>query len=126
MYYRVYSNCGAVLAKQQADHDPSVGRISVDFVPPPHTAASVIRCISKKEHLDNSKQSQLFISIGSTSPIDGHISMLTSSRPGSTPEDPMALVESQNPINSGPVKRQLQVIIESCQLIFGSSVKWLR
>jgi len=99
LYYRLYRNYAAVRSKQPADsNNPSVGRISVDSVAPPHTAASIIRCISKIEGLDNSKQLQLFTSISSTSPIgEGHVSILTSNSPGSTPEDPMAFVELQTP-----------------------------
>jgi len=100
LFYRIYKDDGAVLSKQPADpNDPSVGRISVNSVPPPHTAASIMRCISKTEQLDNSKQSQLFVSISSASPIgEGRVSILTSNRPGSTLEDPMAFVESLSPI----------------------------
>jgi hypothetical protein len=94
IYYRVYKQHGAVLSKQPADpNKPSVGRISVDSVPPPHTAESIMRCISKMEGLDNSKTSQLFIDISSESPIgDGLVSILSSDRPGFMPENPMAFV----------------------------------
>jgi hypothetical protein len=100
VYYRIYKKDGAILSKQPADpNDPDVGRIRVDSVPPPHTAASIMRCISKREELDNSKQSLLFVSISSESPIDeGHVSILTSSRPGATLDNPMAFVESPDPV----------------------------
>jgi hypothetical protein len=94
IYYRVYKQHGAVLSKQPADPNiPSVGRISADSVPPPHTAESIMRCISKIEDLDSSKTSQLFIDISSEYPIgDRPVSILSSDRPGSTPENPMAFV----------------------------------
>ena len=99
MYYRVYRNYSAIRSQHPADsNDPSVGRINVDSVPPPHTAVSIMRCISKAEKLDYSKQSQLFTSISSTSPIgEGHFPILTNDRPGSMPEDPMAFVELPAP-----------------------------
>ena len=99
MYYRIYKNYGAVRSQHSADpNDASVGRISVDSITPPHTAASIKQCISKAEKLDNSKQLQLFTSVSSTSPIgEGHLSILTSDRPGSMPEDPMAFVELPDP-----------------------------
>jgi len=83
-----------VLSKHPADPSkPSVGRINVDSIPPPHTAESMMRCISKIEELDNSKQSKLFIDVSSEFPIgDGHVSMLSSDRPGSSPGKPMAFV----------------------------------
>ncbi|KIM71222.1 hypothetical protein PILCRDRAFT_830490 [Piloderma croceum F 1598] len=94
LYYQVYKNSIAVKSKQPAHPDDSyVGRISVDFVSPPHTAKSIIRCISKIEELCLSTESQLFTNISSESPIgEGHVSILTSDRPGFTPEDPMAFV----------------------------------
>jgi len=94
LYYRVYKQHGAVLSKQPADpNKPSVGRVSVDFVPPPHTAQSLMRCISKIEELDNTNKSQLFIDIASEFPMgDRHVSIHSSDRPGSTPENPMAFV----------------------------------
>jgi hypothetical protein len=102
VYYRVYNDYGAVLSKQPADpSDPSVGRISVDSIPPPQSAISIMRCISKAEELDSSKQSQLFTSISSESAMgEGHVSILTTNRSGFTPEDPMAYVELPTPVTS--------------------------
>jgi len=99
LYYRVYKTSGAVRSKQPADsNDPSIGRISVDSVPPPHTAASIMRCISKTEKLEYSNGSQLFIDPFSESPIgEEHVSILTGDPPGSTPENPMAFVEDPHP-----------------------------
>ena len=113
MYYRVYRNYSAVRSQHPADsNDPSVGRINVDSVPPPHTAASIMLCMSKAEKLDNSKQSQLFTSISSTSPIgEGHFPVLTSDRPGSIPEDPMAFVELPVPVDPfATYTKQLRVL----------------
>jgi hypothetical protein len=105
-----------VKSKQPADsNDPYVGCINVDSIPPPHAAASIMRCISKIEELDNTWQSQLFTNISSESPIsEGHVSILTSDRPGSTPEDPMAFVELPSPA------KQLRVIRDSGQLEYKS------
>jgi len=104
LYYRVYQQYGAVPSRQPADSsDPYVGRISVDSVPPPHTAVSIMRCISKTEELANSKKLQLFINISSDSPIgDGHVSILASDCPGCTPEDPMVFVELPSPAVAQP------------------------
>jgi len=100
LFYRVYKDDGAVLSKQAANpNDLSVGCISVNSVPPPHTAVSIMRCISKTEQLDSSKPSQLLVNISSESPIgEGRVSILTSNRPGSTLEDPMAFVQSLAPV----------------------------
>jgi len=95
VYYQIHKQKrGAVLSKRPADsNDSYVGRISVDFIPPPHTAASIMRYISNIEELDGTRESQLFTSISGKSPIEGHVSILTIDRPGSTPEDPMAFVQ---------------------------------
>ena len=94
MYYRAYNDCAAVLSKWPAgSEDPTVGRISVDCIPPPHTAASIMRCLAKNEEFEHSKESQLFINISSEFPIgEGHVSILSSNRPGYTPEDPIVFV----------------------------------
>ncbi|KIM78070.1 hypothetical protein PILCRDRAFT_602777 [Piloderma croceum F 1598] len=101
LYYRVYKKRRAVKSKRPADPScPWIGRISVDSVPPPHTATSIIRCISKAEEFDNSEDSQLWSNSLSESPIRGeHVSILTSNRPGSTPEDPMAFVKLPDPVD---------------------------
>ena len=82
-----------MLSKHPADSNkPSVGRINVDSIPPPHTAESIMRCISKVEEL-STKNVQLFNSISSEFPIgDGHVSILSDDCPGSTPEDPLVFV----------------------------------
>jgi len=96
LYYQVYKNNTAVESKQPAHpDDPFVGHINADLVSPPHMAKTIIRCISKIEELSHSTDLdvQLFIKISSELPIgEGHVSILTSDRPGSTPEDPMAFV----------------------------------
>jgi hypothetical protein len=94
VYYRVYGSHTAVPSKHPVDsNEPSVGRINVNCIPPPHTAKSIIRCISKIEKVEKFGILRLFTSISDESPIgDGHVSILTSNRPGPTPEEPMAFV----------------------------------
>jgi hypothetical protein len=97
VYYRVYNkDSGAVLLHHPAGFDdPSVGHINVNSIPPPHSAASIIRRIKKIEKLGCSGEPQLFCNISSEFPLgEGHLSILTSDRPGSTPKDPMAFVAS--------------------------------
>lgn len=98
MYYRLYNNNGAMPSKHPAQsNDLSVGRIKVISVPPPHTAASIMKCISNTERFKNTMQRQLFVNIYSEFPIgEGHVSILAGDRPGSTPANPMAIVELQD------------------------------
>lgn len=97
VYYRVYNkDTGAVPLHHSAGSDDLlVGRISINSIPPPHSAASIARRITKIEKLGCTGQPQLFCNISSESPLgDGHLSILTDNRPGSTKENPMAFVAS--------------------------------
>jgi hypothetical protein len=52
-----------------------------------------MRCISKIEEQNLSKNSRLFNTISSEFPIgEGHVSILSADCPGSTPEDPLVFV----------------------------------
>jgi hypothetical protein len=99
VYYQIFKKHRAIALKHPAHpNDPHVGRISVNIIPPPHTAASIMRCISKAEALDLANGSQLFPSVLSELPFDeGHVSILTSDCPGASPEDPVALVDTPAP-----------------------------
>jgi hypothetical protein len=104
---------GAVISKRPVDSNSRyLGSINVDCIPPPHTAKSITRCISKIEKVDKFGIPQLFTSMSDESPIgDGHVSILTSNRPGPTPEEPMAFVVRT---------KQVRVDIRSGQLKFKS------
>jgi len=97
LYYRVYNrDSGAVpLHHHASSDDPPVGHISLNSIPPPHSAASIMRRITKIEKLGCTGESQLFCNISGESPLgEGHLSILTDDRPGSTLENPMAFVTS--------------------------------
>jgi hypothetical protein len=115
VYYQVYKNSTAIESKHPAHpDDPYVGHINVGLVSPPHTAKSIIRCIAKIEELFPSTDLhvKLFINISSESPIgEGHVSILTSDRPGSTPEDPMAFVMEELPYPQ--FTKRMRVTLES-------------
>ena len=82
-----------------ASNDPTVGRMSIHFLPPPHTTASIKLCISKSEELDNSRGWQLFTDASSEYLLgDRYISILTGDRPRVTFENPMAFVEPTAPV----------------------------
>jgi hypothetical protein len=74
--------------------DLPLGRIDAHFVAPPHTVASLKRCISNAERFTYFDCDKLFIDISSDSPMDDElsVSILTNEGPGTTPEDSMALV----------------------------------
>ena len=83
-----------------------------------------MRCISRTEELADLRHPRLYINIDSESPIgDNYVSILTNNRPGSTPESPMAFVESPDPppiIESPPpaITSRMRVISVSCQSMF--------
>jgi hypothetical protein len=95
VYYLVYTENGARPSKQSVKfHDPHLGRVWAKQVTPPHTVASLKRCICEVEEISQSAciRGKLFDTTSSESPLsDGPISILTGDGPGSTPEEPIAL-----------------------------------
>ena len=94
MYYRIYTEDGAILTKQPIDSQhPSLGRINVDAIALPHTTASIKRCIARAEQLGYPISSQLFASISSESPMsEARVELMTNGFPGFNPENPMVYV----------------------------------
>ena len=80
---------------------PSLGRIRVDSVTPPHNYVIIKRCISKVEQTPAITYASLFADISCNTPLkeDQTISFLRSDYPGLSPEEPMAIV--LNPIPDG-------------------------
>ena len=80
---------------------PSLGRIRVDSVTPPHNYVIIKRCISKVDQTPAITHASLFADISCNTPLkeDQTISFLRSDYPGLSPEEPMAIV--LNPIPDG-------------------------
>ena len=77
---------------------PSLGRIRADSVPPPHSPASIKRCISRVERNPELALSDLFADISCDTPLkEGHISNLPTDGPGLSPNEPMAIVQVEIP-----------------------------
>ena len=71
---------------------PSLGRIRVDFVAPPHSPASIKRCISRVEKIPALAHADLFEDISCETPLkERHISI---DGLGLSPNEPMAIVQS--------------------------------
>ena len=97
MFYRIYHEDGAIPSKTPiTTDDPFLGRIKVTSVPPPRTAKTVKRIISKVEDIEDVENTNLFLTPYSQSPRDDAakdiILSRTGTHPGSTPEEPLALV----------------------------------
>ena len=74
--------------------DPFLGRIKARSVPPPHTAKAVKQTIGKAENIKDRTSTSLFLTPYSQSPMDdaGKVTILSRTGPGSTPQEPLALV----------------------------------
>ena len=74
--------------------EPSLGRIRADSVAPPHSAASIKRCISRVEKTPALAHADLFADISCDNALnEGYISILHTDCPGLSPNEPMAIVQ---------------------------------
>ena len=95
VYYRIYAEDGAIFSKTPAaPGDPFLGRIKARYVPPPHTAKAVKRTIAKVENIKDRTSTSLFLTPYSQSPMGDadKVTILNRTGPGSTPQEPLALV----------------------------------
>jgi hypothetical protein len=92
VYYRIYVEDGAV--PSQTPVGSFLGRIKVRSVPPPRNAKAVKRSIAKVEKIRDFESSSLFLSPFSQSPMDNAdiVTIHDFTDPGTTPEEPLALV----------------------------------
>ena len=108
VYYRIYAEDGAIPSNTAVTPgDPFIGRIKVGSVPPPRTAKIVKRYIAKLENIKDRGSTSLFLTSNSKSPIDDAekiITNLNGTGPGSTPQEPLALVAKM----SDPERRALE------------------
>ena len=77
-----------------ASSDPFLGRIKARSVAPPHTVQTVKRSIAKVENIKDFKSASLFLTPYSQSPMSDadKVAILNRTGPGSTPQEPLALV----------------------------------
>ena len=97
VYYLLYGNDCEIPSRVAIDPGkPSLGRIRADSVPPPHSPASIKRCISRVERNPKLTHSDLFADISCDAPLkEGHISNLPTDGPGLSPNEPMAIVQME-------------------------------
>ena len=93
MYYLLYADEYEMPSKVAIDpEEPSLGRIRADSVAPPHSPASIKRCISRVEKTPALALADLFADISCNTPLkEGHISFLLTDYPGVSPNEPMAI-----------------------------------
>ena len=77
MYYQLYADDSEMPSKVAIDPDvPSLGRIRVDSIAPPHSPTSIKLCISRVEGKPTLVNSDLFVDRTCDSPTkEGHISI---------------------------------------------------
>ena len=97
VFYRIYAEDGAIPLKSPlTSGDPFLGRIKVIYVPPPRTAKTVKCSIAKVENIKDGERISLFLTPYSQSPMDDADNAIilnrTGTSPGSTPQEPLALV----------------------------------
>ena len=95
VYYLLYGDNYEMPSKVAIDTDePSLGRIRADSVAPPHTPASIKRCISRVEKNPALAHANLYADTSCDTPLkEGHISILRTDGPGLSPNEPMAIVQ---------------------------------
>ena len=107
MYYLLYADDYEIPSKVAFDpKEPSLGRIRANYIAPPHSPASIKRCISRVERnpaLALPKHADLFADTSCDTPFkEGHISILPNDGPGLSPNEPMAIVQRPlAPISDG-------------------------
>ena len=96
MYYTIYKEDGAVASNQPVHiQDPLVARVNIDLAAPPLSVTSLTQYILKTENLGVTSSAQLFASISSETPMgDWEILLQSSCHPGSSADEPVALVLS--------------------------------
>ena len=96
VYYLLYDDNYEVPSKIAFDpEEPSLGRIRIDSVPPPHSAVTIKRCISRVERTPAIAYAQLFADLSCNTPLkEDHISFLRTDCPGLSRMNPMAIVQN--------------------------------
>ena len=102
MYYLLYADDYEIPSKVALNpEESSLGRIRADSVAPPHSPATIKRCISRVEGnraLAFPGYADLFADTSCDTPFkEGHISILPNDGPGLNPDEPMAIVQVKNP-----------------------------
>ena len=114
MYYELYADNFVMPSKVAFDpEEPSLGRIRADSVAPPHSPASITRCISRVERNPALAHADLFANVLCDTPLkEGYISILhtASDCPGLSPNEPMAIVQKPIMIESPSIPDGTYVI----------------
>ena len=104
MYYQLFADDSEMASKVAFDPEqPSLGRIRVDSIVPPHSPTSIKCRISRVERNPALVNSDLFAGTACDTPLtDGHIdiSIFRTDGPGLSPNEPMAIVQADVQVES--------------------------
>ena len=106
VYYRVYDDVGEITSKTHFDKDDaSLGRVDVFSIAPPRTVSSLKSRLLKEEDCPGDDV-QLFEDMGSDSCMEDTdvLTLLGDDYPGSTEDQPMAIVCKTRAITTSPRK----------------------
>jgi hypothetical protein len=92
-----------------------LGHVDANLIAPPHTVESIKRCISKVENITDHTGTLLFASLSNATPMDGEerVAVLTGTGLGSTPAQPLALVQ----VGEGKTECSHKIVIKAKQTI---------
>jgi hypothetical protein len=78
--------------------------MNVNFITPPHTASSIVRCLCFAEKISDHQNMRLFLDLSSESPLEDKtpVSILTGGGAGFNADEPMALVHSPDIMIQAP------------------------
>ena len=101
VYYLLYADNYELTSKVAFDpEESSLGRIQAVSISPPHSPATIKRCISRVERTPAIAHADLFADITCNSPLkEDYISLLRTDCPGLSPTEPMAIVLAPSLIN---------------------------
>ena len=99
MYYLLFDDYEMASKVAINPGEPSLGRIRVDSVAPPHSLTSIKRCVSRVEGNPALAYADLFANTTCDTPLqeERHISILPTEGPGMSPNEPISIVHVKNP-----------------------------
>ena len=102
VYYLLYADDYEISSKVPFNpEEPSLGRISADSIPPPHSPTSIKRCISRVEGNPALVNSDLFADTTCNTPLkEGQILIFRTDGPGLSLNEPMAIVQARVQVES--------------------------
>jgi len=106
VYYRLYTTEGQLESNNPIfSNDRFISRISSKSVRPPHTAASLKKCVCKTEGMEGPEKAALYLSLSERKPLDdsARLALRGNSGPGSSEVDPVIFV-----VDKGTAEKRLK------------------